>query len=92
MRTVIPLFTFILAYAIPNLETFISLVGAFGISTTSLVIPIIIHTLVFWNTFEKTSDFTFFITKNFILFFISMVIFVTGITESVSSVIELWST
>ncbi|XKL66373.1 hypothetical protein PGB90_009793 [Kerria lacca] len=90
IRTLIPIVTFLMAYAISNLETFISLVGALGISTTSLVIPIVVHTLVYWNYYKTKLEFYIFFLKNMILLCISIVIFVTGITESIIDIIQLY--
>lgn len=90
VRTTIPVFTFLLAYAIPNLEIFISLVGAIGISTTSLVIPVIVHTLVFWDHFKTPSAFRIFLVRNSVLLSISLVIFATGVYESVSDLVEMY--
>ncbi|XKL66370.1 hypothetical protein PGB90_009790 [Kerria lacca] len=89
-RTLFPIITFIMAYTIPNLKTFISLVGAFGICATSLVIPVIIHTLVFWNFYQTKKQFYVFFFKNLVLFCISMIIFLTGISENVIDIIELY--
>lgn len=90
VRTILPLFTFSLAYAIPNLEAFISLVGAVGISTTSLIIPVIIHTLVFWNKEKTLTAFLIFFFRNTFLLSVSLVIFFTGVYESVHDIIELY--
>ncbi|XKL66369.1 hypothetical protein PGB90_009789 [Kerria lacca] len=90
VRTLIPIFTFFMAYAIPNLETFISLIGALGISTTSLIIPVVIHSLVFWNFHQAKVQFYIFFFKNITLFCISIIIFLTGISESVDNVIKLY--
>ncbi|XKL66371.1 hypothetical protein PGB90_009791 [Kerria lacca] len=89
-RTLFPIIIFIIAYTIPNFKTFISLVGAFGICATSLVIPIVIHTLVFWNYYQTKTRFYIFLFKNMILLGISMFIFVSGILKSIIDVIELY--
>lgn len=90
VRTIIPIVTFLMACAIPNLDLFISLVGALGISTTSLVIPIIIHTLVFWDHYTSGTKRLLYCIKNAILLVASLMIFFTGVTESVSDVIETY--
>ncbi|XKL66372.1 hypothetical protein PGB90_009792 [Kerria lacca] len=89
-RTLFPIIIFIMAYAIPNLKTFISLVGAFGICATSLIIPIVVHTLVFWNMYQTKAKFYVFFFKNIILFSVAMIIFVSGILESIVGVFELY--
>lgn len=90
LRTLIPVVTFLMAYAIPNLDLFISLVGAVGISTTSLVIPIIIHSLVFWDHYTSNTKRFMYFAKNIILLSISLMIFLTGVTKSVSDIIETY--
>lgn len=89
IRTMIPIITFMLAYSIPNLETFISLVGALGISTTSLILPIIVHSLVFWNHMKSRISFFFFFLRNTFLLTIALTIFVTGVYDSTYNVIRL---
>merc|ERR1719167_262696 len=44
--------TFGLAAAIPKIDLFISLIGAVASSTLALIAPSIMHTLVFWDTFD----------------------------------------
>ncbi|KAK7576698.1 hypothetical protein V9T40_012984 [Parthenolecanium corni] len=90
IRTIIPIVTLLMAIAIPNLEVFISLVGALGISTTSLVLPVIVHTLTFWDQQHTKVGFYRFIIRNGILFAMSMLIFLTGIFESVQDVMRLY--
>ncbi len=90
VRTIIPIVTLLMALAIPNLETFISLVGALGISTTSLVIPVVVHTLVFWDRYKSNFDFLRFFVRNMVLFLISLIIFFTGIALSVHDVVAMY--
>ncbi|XP_065202130.1 proton-coupled amino acid transporter-like protein CG1139 [Planococcus citri] len=90
MRTLIPVVTFLMACAIPNLDLFISLVGAVGISTTSLVIPIITHWLVFWDHYTSITKRSIYFIKNLLLLCISLMIFFTGVTESVSDIIKTY--
>ncbi|KAG8237388.1 hypothetical protein J437_LFUL013023 [Ladona fulva] len=48
VRTTIVVVCFLLAYAIPNLELFISLFGAFCLSCVGLIYPAIVQSFTFW--------------------------------------------
>lgn len=89
-RTLICLVTLFMACAIPNFDLFISLVGAFGISTTTMILPIVIYMLTFYNFNDTTIGKCLFITKNSILLGVSFVLFFTGMKACISDIIQLY--
>ncbi|KAK4872818.1 hypothetical protein RN001_014847 [Aquatica leii] len=66
LRTVLVLLTFILAVAVPALDLFISLFGAFCLSAVGIAIPALIDTLTFWN-YKTGWRFHLMFAKNLIL-------------------------
>lgn len=58
------------AAVIPNLELFISLVGAFALSTMGLSFPAMIQMLTFWDYYQGPGKILFFL-KNFTVIIIA---------------------
>ncbi|XP_054276302.1 proton-coupled amino acid transporter-like protein CG1139 [Macrosteles quadrilineatus] len=84
-RTVLVLITFLFAVAIPNLELFISLIGAFCLSTMGLSFPALIQMLTFWDFYRGFGKLLFFL-KNFVVVLIAILGFTIGVTTSVHEI------
>ncbi|CAH0390786.1 unnamed protein product [Bemisia tabaci] len=84
-RTSIVLVTFTLAVAIPNLELFISLIGALCLATMGIAFPAIIQMLTFWDYYRGFS-FVLFLTKNMILILIALLGFFIGTSTSLNKI------
>ncbi|XP_055311580.1 proton-coupled amino acid transporter-like protein CG1139 isoform X2 [Sitodiplosis mosellana] len=87
VRTVIVLITFLLAVAIPKLDLFISLFGAFCLSTLGLAFPALIETLVFLKEKSGTAR-TMMIIKNTIISIFGLCALIIGTSTSVLAIIE----
>ncbi|XP_017893262.1 proton-coupled amino acid transporter 2 isoform X1 [Ceratina calcarata] len=88
-RSAMCLLTFILAEAIPQLGLFISLVGAVSSTALALIFPPIIEMVVCWQN-ASLSMFT--ISKDILIVLIGLLGFVTGTYESITSIIQAFST
>ncbi|CAH1389620.1 unnamed protein product [Nezara viridula] len=87
VRTVLVIITFTFAVAIPDLELFISLIGAFCLSTMGLSFPAIIQLCTYWNEYNGL-QFIFFFLKNLTICLIATFGFIIGVTTSVEGIIE----
>jgi len=87
VRTILVIITFLLAVAIPNLELFISLIGALCLSSMGLSFPALIQLFTYWDEYTGTKFFLFYM-KNFLLIIIALLGFVVGTTTSVSEIIH----
>ncbi|XP_075230425.1 proton-coupled amino acid transporter-like protein acs isoform X2 [Lycorma delicatula] len=87
VRTVLVLVTFGFAVAIPNLELFISLVGALCLSTTGLSMPAVMQMLTYWDYYKGLGFFLFF-SKNLTIILISFLGFIIGGSTSVHEIIQ----
>lgn len=87
LRTFIVFVTFILAVLIPDLEKFISLVGALSLSTLGLLFPALLQTTARWNT---TTGFAkaFMIFKNSLIGIVGLAGFIIGTTISIKNIIN----
>uniref|UniRef100_A0A8D8QK37 Proton-coupled amino acid transporter 4 n=1 Tax=Cacopsylla melanoneura TaxID=428564 RepID=A0A8D8QK37_9HEMI len=83
IRTGIVIVTFILAAAIPNLELFISLIGALCLATMGIALPAIIQMLTFWDSMYGMQK-VIFVLKNLCMILIAIMGFVIGVTTSVT--------
>ena len=72
--------TFLVAGAVPKLDLFISLVGAFSSSCLALIFPPLFHLLVFWEDRDEMSPSKFYawIGKNAFITMFGILGFVTG--------------
>jgi proton-coupled amino acid transporter len=89
-RSVVVAATFVVAGAVPQLDLFISLVGAFSSSCLALIFPPLFHLLVFWDDRDdmSRSKFSFWITKNAFISIFGFMGFITGTYCSVQKIIE----
>lgn len=86
VRTGLVFVTFAFAVAIPNLELFISLVGALCLSTMGLSFPAIMQMLTYWDFYKGVGFFMFF-SKNLAIILIAVLGFVVGVSTSVHEII-----
>lgn len=85
-RILMALLTVIVALAIPNLDAFISLVGAVFFSFLGIAIPAIVETISCW---EGHLGFLYWrLIKNIILFVFSMLALVTGSYVAINDIIK----
>ncbi|KAL1117152.1 hypothetical protein AAG570_004479 [Ranatra chinensis] len=87
LRTVLVVITFLLAVAIPNLELFISLIGALCLSTMGLAFPALIQLFTFWYDINGT-QFVLFFLKNLVIIIIAILGFVIGTATSIQEIVE----
>ena len=76
-----------LAAAIPKIDLFISLIGAVASSTLALIAPSIMHTLVFWDTFDGMVG-KIKIGRNLFLCILGIIGMVFGTIYSIKDIIE----
>lgn len=76
----------ILAIAIPDLELFISLIGALCLSTMGLSFPALLQLFTFWNEYEGV-QFVLFFLKNLTIILIALLGFLVGTATSVQAII-----
>lgn len=79
--------TFFFAVLIPNLELFISLIGAICLSTMGLSFPAIIQLLTFWNHYSGARFLIFFL-KNLTIILIAVLGFLIGTSVSVNEILH----
>ncbi|RWS29436.1 proton-coupled amino acid transporter 1-like isoform X1, partial [Leptotrombidium deliense] len=85
-RTILVCITFMIAGAIPELDAFISLVGALSSSCLALVFPPIIEIATYWdNDWGKKKKYLFF-TKNCLIILMGFLGFVTGTYASIEDI------
>ncbi|KAL1456938.1 hypothetical protein WDU94_001623 [Cyamophila willieti] len=78
-------FSVVLAAAIPNLELFISLIGALCLATMGIALPAIIQMLTFWDSVYGIQK-VIFVLKNLCMILIAIMGFVIGVTTSVTEI------
>lgn len=71
-----------MAAAIPNLELFISLVGAFCLSAMGIAFPAMAQILVFWSNRQETFGFALMVFKNIVIIMIAFLAFTIGISST----------
>ena len=76
-----------LAAAVPKLELFIALIGAFSCNSLALIIPPLFHTILFWDEFDGMKG-KLAIARNGLLFLIGMAGMVSGTIVSVSDILD----
>jgi len=91
LRYSLVLLTFGLAAAIPELDLFISLVGAASSSTLALMAPTVIHTMTFWDDMKGTRK-VLTVLRNGFLFMVGFVGFLAGTAVSVQNIIHYFMT
>jgi proton-coupled amino acid transporter len=84
VRILLVVFTFLLAFSIPKIDLFISLVGAVGSSTLALIIPPILDQVVFWPEKKSTAK----LVKNGLICFFGIYIFLAGTLVSIENIID----
>lgn len=72
-----------LAVAVPNLEIFISFVGAFSLSTIGVAFPAIVQILVCWRKHDDKLQFSTMVFKNVLIILIAVLAFTVGVSTSV---------
>ncbi|XP_065217636.1 proton-coupled amino acid transporter-like protein CG1139 isoform X2 [Planococcus citri] len=88
IRTGVVFLTFFLAAAVPNLEIFISFVGAFCLSSIGVAFPAIVEILTFWNNHEDAFQFSIMIFRNIIIIVIAILAFTIGVSSSVAKFVQ----
>lgn len=90
LRTSIVIITFFLAIAIPNLESLISLIGAFCLSSVGIALPAIINFLTFADVYKAEGNVRFglFCLRNLLIVIIAIFAFIIGVYTSVSEIIH----
>jgi len=83
MRSALVLIISGLAIAIPHLDLFITLVGAVGCTALALVVPPMIHLMVFWKSLSKVV-----IVKNFCIIVFGIIGAITGTYSSIYAIID----
>lgn len=91
-RAAVVTMTFIVAGAVPKLDLFISLVGAFSSSCLALIFPPLFHLLVFWEDREDMSQrqIGLWISKNAFISLFGILGFITGTYASVGQIIQFF--
>lgn len=79
----------IMAVAIPNLELFISLVGALSLSTVGILIPPFLDCVTRWRTTHGYAK-AFMIFKNLLIGLIGLAGFVIGTTLSIKDIVKTY--
>ena len=78
-----------LAAAVPKIDLFINLIGAVSSSTLALIVPAIVHTLVFWDQFSGVSG-KLKVARNMFLLLIGVAGMVSGTIVSVEDIIDFF--
>ncbi|XP_068245513.1 proton-coupled amino acid transporter-like protein pathetic isoform X2 [Palaemon carinicauda] len=86
-RTLLVLFTFVLAVVIPNVGLFINLIGAVSSSTLALIFPPVIDLITFWPDKGK---YNWRLIKNVFILIVGLLGFVTGTVSSVQAIIDFF--
>ncbi|XP_039286786.1 proton-coupled amino acid transporter-like protein CG1139 [Nilaparvata lugens] len=89
LRTAAVLITFVLAVAVPRLELFISLFGAFCLSALGIAFPAIIEICVMWPDNLGTGYYILF--RNFLLILFGIAGLLVGTYTSISDIITSFS-
>uniref|UniRef100_A0A1B6ILH6 Amino acid transporter transmembrane domain-containing protein n=1 Tax=Homalodisca liturata TaxID=320908 RepID=A0A1B6ILH6_9HEMI len=92
MRALMIIGTVLIAIALPDLEPFISLVGAICFSILGLLCPAIIEIITFWEEPEYFGLLKWRLLKDLILILMSIFALVSGTYASVSKIIESYQT
>ncbi|KAK9500843.1 hypothetical protein O3M35_002027 [Rhynocoris fuscipes] len=87
VRTVLVIICFILAAAVPDLNRFISLIGALCLSTMGLAFPALIQLFTYWYDYDGMR-FGLLLLKNSIIVIIAVLGFVIGIVTSIEAIID----
>ncbi len=84
-RSVLVLFTFLLAFSIPRIDLFISLVGAVASSTLAIIVPPVLDLIVFW---PSTNFSVLKLGKNIMVILFGVYIFSAGTFVSVKDIVN----
>lgn len=85
--------TFAIAAAVPKLDLFISLVGAFSSSFLALIFPPVLETMVFWDEEKGESRRKVWtrLAKNIFIFIFGVVGFLTGTYCSITQIVAAFT-
>ncbi len=89
-RAVISAATLLIAAAVPNIATLVSLLGGLSMGIDGLVLPVVVHTLVFWSSHKTSRRFYTFLLKNAAMFLVALFILCTGVALGVNDVILMY--
>ncbi|CAG2179782.1 unnamed protein product, partial [Oppiella nova] len=78
LRTVLVIITFGLAAFIPRLDLIIALVGAVSSSFIAIIIPPVLHTIIYWERDISKQRKRVIYTRNLIVFIVGILGFATG--------------
>ncbi|KAL1456810.1 hypothetical protein WDU94_001510 [Cyamophila willieti] len=87
-RTSIVLLTFALSFLVPNLELFVSLIGALCLGLLSMWIPAIVDLLTFWNTHTGLRR-VLFIGRNITIIMVACFVTITGVYVSMENIAKV---
>lgn len=83
--------TVIVAVVVPELDLFISLVGALCLSTVGIAFPAMITMLVKWKYRHDTFNYTLTLIAQGVIFSIAVMILITGLSTTIEAFVEtLW--
>lgn len=91
LKTLVNVFTYIVAIAIPDFELFASLMGTIGI-LSGIGIPPTLHIILLLSTSDRPKNLFVIIVKDFIIIFVALFLFVTGCISSVGEIVSFYNT
>ncbi|XP_076316007.1 proton-coupled amino acid transporter 2-like isoform X4 [Tachypleus tridentatus] len=91
LRASLVLLTYLLALAIPKLDLFISLVGAFASSCLAMVFPCILEVIVFWDGEMGRFKWVCLVAKNVFIAAFGAFGFATGTYASIKAIVAAFS-
>ncbi|XP_054162250.1 neutral amino acid uniporter 4-like [Oppia nitens] len=87
-RTCLVLLTYALAALIPKLDLILSLIGAISCSTVAIMIPPILHTMIFYELKKETLSRLWLCIRNAFIFLFGLLGFCIGTYFSLKDIIE----
>ncbi|XP_029842406.3 proton-coupled amino acid transporter 1 isoform X1 [Ixodes scapularis] len=91
LRTLLVCLTFVLAAAIPQLDLFISLVGALASSSLALILPPVLELFTMWDADCSKPMWCLLCLKNITISVFGVVGFVTGTYTSINQIVYCFS-
>lgn len=88
MRTILVTMAVLLAVAVPTIEPFIGLIGAFCFSILGLLVPVLIEVVTYWE--QGFGKFNWIVWKNILVCFFGGIALVFGSKNAIESIIKLY--